>query len=126
MKIWQVTVHLAGLDCSAASVACQLDECKRCPASVCTATGGPACARLLGADKVLEATPTMGAEDFSFFGHAGVPASFAFLGSGNAAAGAVHGLHTPQVRLKRLDPTHAVMPITQTLAHELSNGLRYA
>ena len=55
-------------------------------------------ARLLGADKVLEATPTMGAEDFSFFGHAGVPASFAFLGSGNAAAGAVHGLHTAQAR----------------------------
>ena len=51
---------------------------------------------------VLEATPTMGAEDFSFFGYAGVPASFAFLGSGNAAAGAVHGLHTPQARLQRL------------------------
>ncbi|KAK9844121.1 hypothetical protein WJX81_005103 [Elliptochloris bilobata] len=55
--------------------------------------------RLLGADKVLEATPTMGGEDFAFFGRAGVPASFAFLGSGNAAAGAVHGLHTPQFKL---------------------------
>lgn len=58
----------------------------------------------------------MGAEDFSFFGHAGVPASFAFLGSGNAAAGAVHGLHTPQVRLKRLDAINADMPITRWLS----------
>ncbi len=45
---------------------------------------------------MLEATPTLGGEDFSFFGHAGIPASFAFLGAGNDAIGAVHGLHTPQ------------------------------
>ena len=77
-----------------------MHKARRCPASACTSTGGPVCARLLGADKVLEATPTMGAEDFSFFGHAGVPASFAFLGSGNAATGAVHGLHTPQARCR--------------------------
>ena len=58
----------------------------------------------------------MGAEDFSFFGHAGVPASFAFLGSGNAAAGAVHGLHTPQVRLKRLDPHQSLCQSTARLS----------
>ena len=56
--------------------------------------------RLLGADKVLEATPTLGGEDLSFFGHAGIPASFAFLGVGNDAVGAVHVLHTPQARTK--------------------------
>ena len=62
----------------------------------------------------------MGAEDFSFFGHAGVPASFAFLGSGNAATGAVHGLHTPQVQLKRLDFIHAAMPTTRWLSSSQS------
>jgi len=47
---------------------------------------------------VAEAVPTLGGEDFAFFGRAGVPASFAFLGARSEAAGAVHGLHTPQVR----------------------------
>ena len=61
--------------------------------------------RLLGEDRVAEAAPTLGGEDFAFFGRAGVPASFAFLGARNAAAGAVHGLHTPQVRDALAEPS---------------------
>jgi len=53
----------------------------------------------VGEDRVAEAVPTLGGEDFAFFGRAGVPASFAFLGTRSEAAGAVHGLHTPQARL---------------------------
>lgn len=56
---------------------------------------------------MLEATPTLGGEDFSFFGHAGIPASFAFLGAGNDAIGAVHGLHTPQAWAPRGFPRAA-------------------
>jgi len=55
----------------------------------------------VGEDRVAEAVPTLGGEDFAFFGRAGVPASFAFLGARSEAAGAVHGLHTPQVRTAR-------------------------
>ncbi len=40
-----------------------------------------------------------GGEDFSFYGHAGVPAAFVFLGIKNETAGAVHGVHTPQFTL---------------------------
>lgn len=40
--------------------------------------------------------PTMGGEDFSFYGHAGIPSAYVFLGTRNEAVGAVHGLHTPK------------------------------
>ena len=40
-----------------------------------------------------------GGEDFSFYGQAGVPAAFVFLGMRNESAGAVHGVHTPQFTL---------------------------
>ena len=43
--------------------------------------------------------PTLGGEDFSFYGQAGVPAAFVFLGIRNETAGAVHGVHTPQFTL---------------------------
>ncbi|EIE22283.1 amidohydrolase, partial [Coccomyxa subellipsoidea C-169] len=43
--------------------------------------------------------PTLGGEDFSFYGHAGVPAAFTFLGIQNETAGSVHGLHTPRFML---------------------------
>ena len=43
--------------------------------------------------------PTLGGEDFSFYGHAGVPAAFSFLGIRNETAGSVHGLHTPRFML---------------------------
>ncbi|CAL5221473.1 g3672 [Coccomyxa viridis] len=43
--------------------------------------------------------PTLGGEDFSFYGQAGVPAAFVFLGMRNESAGAVHGVHTPQFTL---------------------------
>lgn len=96
------SVALIGIPASIVLRSATINAQVGAPYQCARVTGAPACARLLGADKVQEATPTMGAEDFSFFGHAGVPASFAFLGSGNAAAGAVHGLHTPQARLPGL------------------------
>lgn len=40
-----------------------------------------------------------GGEDFAFYGAAGVPAAFVFLGMRNETAGAVHGVHTPQFTL---------------------------
>ena len=40
-----------------------------------------------------------GGEDFSFYGQAGVPAAFVFLGIRNESAGSVHGVHTPQFTL---------------------------
>ena len=43
--------------------------------------------------------PTLGGKDFSFYGQAGVPAAFVFLGIRNETAGAVHGVHTPQFTL---------------------------
>ena len=33
-------------------------------------------------------------EDFSFFGHSGIPSAFTFLGIRNEKAGSVHALHT--------------------------------
>ena len=41
----------------------------------------PAVAKALGPDRVVEATPVMGAEDFSEYGRAGVPAAFFFVGA---------------------------------------------
>ena len=41
----------------------------------------------------------MGGEDFSFYGHAGIPAAYVFLGIQNEAIGVVHGLHTPRFKL---------------------------
>ena len=58
------------------------------------------CSLLGDPDKIYEDyEPTLGGEDFSFYGQAGVPAAFVFLGIRNETAGAVHGVHTPQFTL---------------------------
>ncbi len=38
----------------------------------------------------------MGGEDFAFYGAAGVPSAFIFMGTGTEGRGTTHGLHTPQ------------------------------
>ena len=49
---------------------------------------------------VREVQPTLGAEDFSFYSHAGhVPSSFLFLGIRNDTCGSVHGEHTPRFKI---------------------------
>lgn len=58
------------------------------------------CRVLGGEGKLLrDYEATLGGEDFSFYGRAGVPAAFAFLGIRNESAGSVHGLHTPRFTL---------------------------
>lgn len=48
----------------------------------------------LGKENVLEVTPRMGGEDFSFFAQK-IPACFYRLGTGNAAKGITSNIHTP-------------------------------
>lgn len=61
--------------------------------------------------------PTLGGEDFSFYGHAGVPAAFTFLGIRNETAGSVHGLHTPRFMLDE-DVMHVGAAYLASLAAE--------
>jgi amidohydrolase len=51
-----------------------------------------------GAKNVVEAEPMMGGEDFAHYSEQ-VPGFFFFLGVRNPALGAVHPLHTPQMRI---------------------------
>ena len=60
--------------------------------------GACICCRLQGGF-LEDYEPTLGGEDFSFYGHAGIPAAFTFLGIRNETAGSVHGLHTPRFML---------------------------
>ncbi|KAK9829138.1 hypothetical protein WJX72_004097 [[Myrmecia] bisecta] len=63
--------------------------------------------RLLGdPSKFEEVLPTMAGEDFAFFGRAGIPASFSFLGINDPGQQTGHGLHTPRFKLDE-----AVLPL---------------
>lgn len=50
--------------------------------------------RYLGKENVLEVTPRMGAEDFSFFSQK-IPSCFYRLGTGNTEKGIISNIHTP-------------------------------
>jgi hippurate hydrolase len=71
-----------------------------------------ALSRALGADRIVEYSPPMGAEDFSHYGRAGVPAAIFWLGTVDpakhaAAMAAGHtlpSLHSPQFAPQR-EPT---------------------
>lgn len=64
--------------------------------------------RLLGNVALFDANhePTMGGEDFSFFGQAAIPSSYMFLGTHNEKLGAVHALHSAKFKLDE-----SIMPI---------------
>ncbi|XP_059633054.1 IAA-amino acid hydrolase ILR1-like 4 [Cornus florida] len=49
---------------------------------------------MLGADKIIETQPVMGAEDFSFFAEV-IPGYFYFVGMHNESQGQLPGSHTP-------------------------------
>lgn len=67
--------------------------------------------RLLGDDNVYsDYEPTMGGEDFAFYGLSGIPSTFMFLGSRNEKIGAVHSLHSPRFKLdESVLPTGAAL-----------------
>ena len=54
--------------------------------------------RVFGKEQVTEAEPTLGAEDFAYYGQA-IPATFIFLGIYNETVNSVYGLHTPELRI---------------------------
>jgi len=58
----------------------------------------PTLARVAGAANVIEVEPFMGSEDFAEYAQR-KPGFFIFLGVRNEAIGAVHSLHTPQMKL---------------------------
>lgn len=53
---------------------------------------------IVGAERVREAEATMGGEDFGYFMR-DTPGVFVLLGSGSAALGTTHGVHTPLFKL---------------------------
>jgi metal-dependent amidase/aminoacylase/carboxypeptidase family protein len=55
-------------------------------------------AGIVGADRVKEADPTMGGEDFGYFMR-NTPGVFVLIGSGNEQLGTTHGVHTPLFKL---------------------------
>ena len=56
--------------------------------------------RLIGADRVREVEASLGAEDFSFYSHAGhVPSTFLYLGIRNESSGSIHGEHTSRFKI---------------------------
>ncbi|KAK9788133.1 hypothetical protein WJX73_003962 [Symbiochloris irregularis] len=67
--------------------------------------------KLLGSDKVnADHEPTMGGEDFAFYGLSGIPSTFMFLGTQNEKIGAVHSLHSPRFKLdESILPTGAAL-----------------
>ncbi|HID78312.1 MAG TPA: amidohydrolase [Planctomycetaceae bacterium] len=58
----------------------------------------PSLARAAGQGNVVESPPVMGGEDFAHYARK-VPGFFIFLGVRNEMAGAIHPLHTPQMRI---------------------------
>ena len=52
-----------------------------------------------GTERVAETEPTMAGEDFAFYGDAGIPSTFVFLGIRDEKKGTVHGLHTSRFLL---------------------------
>ena len=53
---------------------------------------------IVGAERVREAEATMGGEDFGYFMR-DTPGVFVLVGSGSAALGTTHGVHTPLFKL---------------------------
>ncbi|WP_035100872.1 M20 metallopeptidase family protein [Aneurinibacillus terranovensis] len=54
--------------------------------------------KIVGATHTLEAEPTMGGEDFSFF-QLEVPGCYYWLGTGNPEKGVIHGWHHPEFKV---------------------------
>lgn len=56
--------------------------------------------RLVGAHRLREVEASLGAEDFSFYSHAGhVPSTFLYLGIRNESSGSTHGEHTSRFKI---------------------------
>jgi hippurate hydrolase len=87
----------------------------------------PALASVLGSDRVVEATPVMGAENFSEYGRAGVPAVFFFVGAvepkayaeAHAAGRALPALHSSRFAPDRERTIRAAVATLVTSALEL-------
>lgn len=76
--------------------------------------------RLFGKEQVIEADPTMGAEDFAYYGQK-IPATFIFLGIDNETIGSTAKLHTPQFRIDEA-VLHRGAALHASLAMEYLSG----
>jgi len=80
-----------------------------------------AAAEVVGADKVIEGAPMMGAEDFSYFLER-VPGSYFFVGSRNDERGLVWGHHHPRFDLDEAAMAIGIETMVRTTLRYLGGG----